>query len=113
VTEGWDFYASIRPDSERAEHWRWVFEDPERVPITTPVGTIVELPIGRRRVLFVKIKELSEDERERLVRNLAGRFGVAPAEIEASIKQDPDHAVPILDEDVFVTVLHPQKWFSE
>jgi hypothetical protein len=109
--EGWDFYASIRPDSDRAEHWRAVFGDTGRMPITTPIARMAELPIGRRRVLFIKCQELSEGERSRLVRNLAERFSVAPEEIEAQMEQDPNYAVPILDEDVFVTILHPQRWF--
>lgn len=109
----WDFWCSINKNSPRYANWVRVFDDPQHVPITSPIAERVRLPIGVHRVLFLKLDLLSEDERHRLVRHLSERFDVSPEEVEAELTdRDANKAVPILDEDVSILVLHPEKWID-
>jgi hypothetical protein len=112
-TRTWDFWCSIHESSPRYAAWAKVFDDPKHVPITTPIAERVQLPIGIRQVLFVKVTLLSDDERQRMVQHLAERFSVAPEDVVAELERDPDRAVPILGDDVSITVLHPQKWLDD
>jgi len=105
-----DFFASLRDDSPRYADWQKVFDDPSRVPITTPIAERVQLPIGERNVLFVACDLLTPSEKARLILMLAVKFRVDPQEVQNEIDADPRHAVPLLDEDLSVMVLRPQKW---
>lgn len=116
--DGHDFWAALRPDSPRYADWLKVYgpeailgESGIQVPITTPIPERVQLPIGVRSVFFVKLDRLSAEQRERLIRHLVERFGVPRAEVEADFRAKPGRECPILDEDVWVTILHPQRWF--
>ena len=107
-----DFWASIREDSPRYADWAAVFDDPSHVPITGPVPEMVNLPIGPQRVVFLRCDLLSDAERDRLVRHLAERFHVEAEEVRQHLASDPRKSVPLLDEDLFLTVYHPQRWLD-
>jgi hypothetical protein len=118
MAEEHDFYAILRPESPRHADWVQVFETEAlvetsgvRVPITTPIAERVRLPIGVRQVLFVATDLLTPSQKARLILYLAVRFNQDPQEVQDAIEADPRHSVPILDEDLSVVVLHPQKWF--
>jgi predicted nuclease of restriction endonuclease-like RecB superfamily len=87
-----------------------VFDDPLHVPIVTPITQRVQLPIGVRSVLFVSVRLLTEDERQRMVRHLVARFDIEPEEVESELATDPDHAVPLLAEDVSILVEKVAEW---
>lgn len=114
-----DFWATLRPESPRYADWQRVF-GPEaqlgtsgvEIPISSPIPERVRLPIGERRVLFIATDQLSEAQRDRLVEHLATRFQCPRHEVRRDIMSDPRKSVPILDEDLFVAVLHPQRWFG-
>jgi hypothetical protein len=117
VSDGWDFWVSIAEHSSRYADWLEVYgNDPsspvrvDRVPVTTPIAERVQLPIGVRPVFFVKLDLLSPEQRERLVRQICDRFHLSRGKVEAEFTRTRGSEVPILDEDVFVTILHPQKW---
>jgi hypothetical protein len=115
----WDFWATLRTVSPRYADWLKVF-GPEavlgvsgvKVPITTPIPERVVLPIGTREVFFIKLDLLSGDQRGRLVQHLSERFHIPAAEVEQDFRDRPGREAPVLNEDLFVAVFHPQKWFS-
>jgi len=106
-----DFWASIREDSPRYADWSNVFTNPSHVPLTSPVPEMVRLPIGPRRVLFLRCDMLNAAEHDRLVHHLAERFNVPASEVRDQLADDPLKSVPLLDEDLYVAVYHPQRWF--
>jgi len=54
---------------------------------------------------------LSAAEHDRLVHHLAERFNVPASEVRDQLADDPLKSVPLLDEDLYVAVYHPQRWF--
>jgi hypothetical protein len=109
---GHDFWASLDKNSPRYAAWAQVFDDPQHVPITTPLTESVNLPIGVRPVLFVAYDLLLPSEQARLILYLAVQFHIDPQEVQDQIEADPRHGVPMLSEDVSIAVLRPQRWFS-
>lgn len=114
----WDFWARLRPGSARYDEWRQVFgteaqlgESGVQVPIATPISERVVLPIGVRTVRFLAVDQLTASQKARLVVYLAVKFRVDPQEVQDEIERQPRHSVPLLDEELYMAVLHPQWWF--
>lgn len=102
-----DFIAKIREDSPRHEKWMRVMGTNE-IPIKTPIpaqGSIA----GQDNALFfmIDLNELAEEQKERLIQHISINFGVDEAEVRGSLDQV---GCPILDEDVTIIILNPQKW---
>lgn len=114
----WDFWATLRPESPRYVEWQQVFgseaqlsESGVQVPIASPISERVLLPIGVRTVLFLAADQLTPSQKARLIVYLAVKFHRDPQEVQDDIEREPRKSVPLLDEDLYVAVLHPQRWF--
>jgi hypothetical protein len=101
-----DFYATIHGDREAL--FRSVF-DTNRVPIETPIGEYALLPglTGKQMIFKLALKEITADQRAKLVAVLAQRFGYPESEVEGELDA---HGVPILARDASVVVYNPMKW---
>lgn len=60
-------------------------------------------------VYFLDLDSLTSEQRERLVRFLASKFGLPLVQVRVKIK---DSGVPILARDCTVTVRNPHKWLT-
>lgn len=108
-----DFWAAVKKESPRYADWDRVFNDPGHVPISSPIAERVNLPVGTRPVLFVRYDLLTPGEQARMIIFVAARFHEDPQSVQDALEADPRHGMPLLAEDVSVTVLHPQKWLHE
>ena len=95
------FTASIRKESPRAQMWEYVFGG-LTVPITTPVPIKADLP-GKPNVsiFMLDIGKLNDSEKERLAEVLSKNFSIPIEEMREEI---PKQGVPILSDDVIVSV---------
>lgn len=103
-----DFWAVVGGDREAL--FRSVF-DTNRVPIETPIGEYALLPglTGKQMIYKLALKEITQEQRARLVAALAERFGYPTADVDAQLDA---HGVPILARDASVVVYNPQKWMG-
>lgn len=103
-----DFTATIREGSAREQDWLDVFGANE-VTLKSPLPHLASAP-GVPKALFfdLDLAALTDEQRGRLIAHLAQRFQVPEQEVAQDLDQE---GCPILDEDVVVTVYHPQKWF--
>lgn len=58
-------------------------------------------------VYFLDLDSLTGEQRERLARHLATRFGLPLVQVRVRLQE---HGVPILARDCTVTVRNPHKW---
>lgn len=102
-----DFVATIREGSPRYQEWLEVMGT-NTIPLKSPIPRLTRLPgIGEVHVLVIDLALLTEGQRARMIKHLAAKFGIDEQEIASSL----DHGgVPILDEDVIVTIFNPQRW---
>lgn len=103
-----DFTATIRAGSPREADWLAVFGSRE-VVLKHPLPVEGSAP-GVPHAFFYELDltALTKEQRARLIAHLAARFQVPEHEV---VQQLDQVGCPILDEDVTVTVTHPQKWF--
>lgn len=103
-----DFTATIREGCAREADWIKVFGSRE-VILKSPLPHPAVLPGSDVAFVFdIDLKELLPDQRARLINHLAQRFNLPVAEVEEGLDRE---GCPILDEDVTITVDHPQRWF--
>lgn len=103
-----DIYAVIHGDREAL--FREVFGD-NQVPIETPIGQYALLPglAGRQYVYKLALKEITPEQRARLIASLARRFGYPESEVERDLDAV---GVPILARDASIVVLNPARWLT-
>ena len=97
--------ATIRPDSPRASLWLGVLGT-VTVPILSPMptrGTSPHHPAPGALFYALDVAALTPQQRARLVAATAERFGLSVAQVERDF-DDPEHGVPILADDVSVTM---------
>lgn len=102
-----DFVAAICPKSERYQEWLEVMGC-DQMPLKSPIPIRADLP-GRDNasVYLIDLPSLTQEQRERLLKFLARKFHLEDWEARSEIDEV---GVPVLDEDVMVTVFNPQKW---
>jgi hypothetical protein len=104
-----DFWVTISDRSPRHAQWLAVLGT-DRVPVLSPLSHLALLPgRGPSRVFLVALDQLTAGQRERLLDFLCARFDVPRDEGEREMAA---HGVPILDEDVIVSVHNPQRWLT-
>ena len=81
-------------DAARVPHFEEVFGS-ATVPVKSIIPFWAELPIGRTLVFELDVDALDEATRARLVRHLAGKFGIPLAEANALLRTE---GLPILAE---------------
>lgn len=102
-----DFKATIREDSSRAPAWLEVFGSRE-IPLRSPFPHWASAPDVPAGLFFqLDLGELTPEQRERLVKFIAGKFSVDEQEVASTLDEV---GCPILFEDVTVTVFNPQRW---
>lgn len=104
-----DFWARVGGDREAL--FREVFGD-NLVPICSPVGAYALLPglTGPQYVYLLALDQLSVEQRVKLVRHIALRFGYPVAEVERDLDAE---GMPILARDASVIVHNPQRWLPD
>lgn len=96
--------ATIADTSPRSGDWLRVFGD-RTVPIVSPVPTRATLPgLGPSLVYQLELSQIDADARDRLVTHIASRFSLPASQVASEIDAA---GVPILAEDVFITVAGP------
>lgn len=104
-----DFTATISKESPRYAIWMQVYGS-DTVYIQSPIPYEAEIvDLGEQSIYMLDLELLTSEQRERQIAHIAERFELDPAEVEAELDE---HGVPILAEDVTVTIGHPQKWFD-
>jgi hypothetical protein len=101
-----DFTATIRKGSPREQEWLKVLGGNVAI-LRSPIPTWRTLPSGNALCFELDLQALTGDQRKRLVQHLAEKFSVPAEEVEADLGTI---GVPILDEDVTVTVFNPMRW---
>lgn len=101
-----DFTATVR-DTVRVAEWEAVFGD-TNVCIKSPVPIVANLP-GRPGVPIYELDlaQLTAVQRERLIAHIAAKFNIPADEVAADLDTI---GVPILADDVTITIHNPQKW---
>lgn len=102
-----DFTATINESSDRAAAWRDIFGS-HTIPIRSPIPERANAP-GVTDGLFYQIdlRQITPEQRARMVRFIAGRFTIPAAEVDAALDAV---GCPILADDVAVIEQRPQKW---
>ncbi len=91
---------TVTVHGDRAEMFQEVFGT-TTVCVENAVGEIANLPgLGVRHVYKLDLAEITAEQREKLIINLAGRFGMSKSEVRALLVT---HGVPILAEDCTMT----------
>jgi hypothetical protein len=99
--------ASINPNSPRFAEWNQVFGS-DRIPICGPFVRVGRAPgLARAEFYRLDISRLTGAQIDNLVRHLSRKFEIPEAEVVIGIIGE--HGVPILADDVVVTMEGP--WF--
>jgi hypothetical protein len=93
----WD--AHLFPQSPRYAEWYHVL-DTNEVPLLRPMPIRATLGEQSESVYLVDLKRLSPEQRSRLIRHVAHRFGAPEAEVAEQL--DRDGHFPIREADVTV-----------
>jgi hypothetical protein len=103
-----DFKITVN-DPEQAARFQAVFGR-TTVKVKSPIPEIANLP-GKpnTQIYLLDLDLITPEERARLVQNIAERFGLPLATIEAELDS---HGVPILADHCTVTVNNPQRWLT-
>lgn len=103
-----DFTATISSKSTRYQDWINVLGT-DHVHVKSPIPHRAAAP-GIPSGLFyhIDLELLSEEQRSRLIKHLATRFEVPEQEVAENLDTI---GCPILDDDVTISVSHPQRWF--
>lgn len=106
---GKDFEVVIN-DSERKKNFMEVFGT-NYVKIKSPIPQWITIRNGETTLAyFLDLDLITEEERERLIKNIHKRFPNEPIEF---IRVNLDKiGVPILKESCSLIIKNPQKWFD-
>ena len=103
-----DFTATVKQDTERGKEWLSILGT-TTIPIKSPFSVPASLPgIPNARIYMLDLDSLDEPQTTRLIAHLSQKFNIPEAEIRAQL---PQHGVPILANDITVTIRNPQRWF--
>lgn len=100
TVEEWQTVAYVT-NPERQATWTEIFGEP-KAPILSILPHLAMLPGFNepQEVYELDLKAITPQQRERLVRVTAGKFGLAISEVEAALD---DHGMPVLADDVAVS----------
>lgn len=101
-----DFTATIVKGSPRYQEWLDVLGTSEAI-LKHPIPQVGNFPNGEHLFYEMDPKELTGEQRARLVQHLSKKFNVPVSEVESRLDNE---GCPILSDDVIVTVHNPQKW---
>lgn len=102
-----EFIAKIAPNNERYQEWIDVMGTNE-IPITLPIPTQGSAPgIDEGLFYMIDLHEITSEQRRRMIKHIARKFAVDEEEVRRTLD---DVGCPILDKDVTVVILNPQKW---
>jgi hypothetical protein len=105
-----DFTAILNENEENTDRiadWERILGT-RRVCIKSPIPTRASLPDrGEAFIYELDLDLLTDDQRERLVRHLAEKFGYTVEQVEQAL---PYHGVPILADDITLSIANPQRW---
>jgi hypothetical protein len=94
--------ATIYETSERAADWRGIFHRLDNIPLWGPLPQLLHVPEkGEVLAYFLDLSAITNDERERLVAYIAGRFNLPHNEVARDLHQV---GCPVLAEELLVTV---------
>lgn len=104
---GKDFKAIIREGTPRYQEWIDVLGSNEMF-LKSFMPTWASAP-GIEAGLFFQmdLALLTAEQRERLIKHIATKFGVDQQEVAAKLDQV---GCPVLDQDVTIVVHNPQRW---
>lgn len=92
---------TVTVHGERGEMFQQVFGT-NTVCVESAIGELANLPgLGERHVYKLDLKEITPEQRAKLVSNLAGRFNLPESEVAALMEV---HGVPILTDDCTLIV---------
>lgn len=102
-----DFWATIY--GERGRKWSAILGTNE-LPIQSPVPQRAMLPgfTDALQVYMLAIDQLADGQLNTIVNYLADNFDMSRSE---AIREVQANGIPILAEDVVVTIHNPQRWF--
>lgn len=104
-----DFTATIREDSPRAADWRKVYGD-TTVILKHPLPATGEfLGVGAKEFYELDLDVLTEEQRIHLIVHLSEKFHVPLEDVHAELDKI---GVPILAEDVILTIHNPMRWLT-
>lgn len=104
-----DFTATISPESPRHADWLKVYGT-DTVYLQSPFAFTAEVEgLGEQSVYMLDLALLTDEQRQRQIDHIAEKFNLDPAVVEAELDE---HGVPILGQDVYITIHNPQKWFD-
>lgn len=93
-----DFQVRVT-NPERVAEWREVLGT-DIVPVRSPIPSRANLPGHPRAMIFeLDLPLLTDDQRQRLIRHLANKFGLDESDVAAELDAQ---GVPILAEDCVV-----------
>ena len=105
-----DFTATIRKDSERAKDWEKILGPGIRtVHLISPIPERANLP-GHKdaSIYYLDLDLLTTQQRDCLVQHISNKFGISEEEVKQQLL---NHGVPILADDITISVTNPLKWF--
>ncbi|MGJ3241131.1 MAG: hypothetical protein ACFE0Q_20645 [Anaerolineae bacterium] len=106
-----DFTVTIYDTSDRADMWFRIFGN-LTVPVQSFIPHCATLPgfDEPQRVYMLKLDAISDEERERLIDEIAQKFNADRETVATVLASD---GMPILASDCIITVHNPQRWFGE
>ena len=106
-----DFEATISDKSERKEEWEKILGC-TTVPLQSPIPQKADLPgKGVKSIYLLDLDLMSDEQKDSLAKHIAAKFNVDESTVRRDIQSDnPTHGVPILADDVIVTIHNPHKW---
>ena len=97
--DNWQTVARVR-NPERLEWWQAVFGG-DTCPIVSIVPQVGNFPrVGEQRFYSLDLKAISAEQKQRLVKSIADKFGLTVEEVAVDIDRV---GVPILATDVVVS----------
>lgn len=107
---GKDFKVKVFDNTERAKDFMKVFGRTE-VCVSSPLPVYVGVPgfDEPQAAYLLDLKEITADERARLVTHISERFGLDAGEVGALVNL---RGVPILASECVLTIENPWKWID-
>lgn len=102
-----DFTATINEQSSRYADWMRVFGT-NQVVLKSPLAHAGIFPgVGKKDCYDVDLAALTPAQRERMILHISERFDIPLEEVRAELD---NVGMPILADDVIVTIHNPQRW---